>query len=348
LLSSSTHDTKRSEDVRARIVTISEYPREWRAAVNRWSRLNGRHRTRESGESTPTRNDEALFYQTLVGIWPFNQDRLDQQDVDRIVAYMVKAAREAQERTSWVNPDDGYEAALERFVRRSLDSGVSSAFLADVSAFNREIELAGALTSLSMQVLKLTSPGVPDLYQGTERWDLSLVDPDNRRPVDYDSLRSMQATLMELDDRAEQVRHLTSSLEDGAIKLYVSMLLLRLRRSQPGLFNRGDYTPIEVEGDVRDQVIAYARRHEGHTLVVVVPRLLRSLIRRGNGLPLGEQVWGNTSIVITGMNGDHLVNALTGESLSVAADGRVPVASILNTFPVGCLQPADIDTGERS
>jgi (1->4)-alpha-D-glucan 1-alpha-D-glucosylmutase len=338
LLSSSTHDTKRSEDVRARIVTISEFSREWRASVNRWSRLNGKHRSREGGESAPTRNYEALFYQTLVGTWPFGVDRPDADYVERIVAYMLKAAREAQEHTSWVNPDEVYEGALERFVRRTLDPSMSAAFLDDFAAANREIERAGALTSLAMQVLKLTSPGVPDLYQGTECWDLSLVDPDNRRPVDYDARRAMLDELTDCWDQAARISNLTAQLDNGAIKLYTTMRLLRLRREQPELFTRGEYVPIEAEGELRDQVIAYARRLKGQTGLVVVPRLLRSLVRKGSGLPVGEAVWGNTQLVLSGLAGERLVNRLTGEAVTVAADGRLPVASVLNQFPVACLE----------
>jgi (1->4)-alpha-D-glucan 1-alpha-D-glucosylmutase len=348
LLSSSTHDTKRSEDARARMVTISEFPREWRAAVNRWSRLNGRNRTREAGESAPDRNDEALFYQTLAGTWPYGADRAGQDSSERIVAYMLKAAREAQLHTSWINPDEAYEAALEGFVRRTLDPAVSAPFLNDFTAFNREIERAGALTSLSMQVLKLASPGVPDLYQGTECWDLSLVDPDNRRPVDYDARRAMLDKLVGGTDRSVQLAELTGHLDDGAIKLFTTVTLLRLRREQPDLFTRGDYAPVEIEGELRDYLIAFVRRHKGQTLVVVVPRLFRSLLRRGSGLPLGETVWGSTQLVLSGLAGETLVNPFTGEALAVAADGRLPVASVLDQFPVGCLVPARSESGGNS
>jgi (1->4)-alpha-D-glucan 1-alpha-D-glucosylmutase len=345
LLSSSTHDTKRSEDVRARIVTISEFPREWRAAVNRWSRLNARHRTREAGESAPTRNDEALFYQTLAGTWPFGADRPDQDYVERMVAYMLKAAREAQEQTSWVNPNESYEAALDRFVRCALDSGVAAPFLNDFAAHNREIERAGAFTALSMQVLKLTSPGVPDLYQGTERWDFSLVDPDNRRPVDYDALRAMLDELAHQDDGMALAERLIDRIEDGGIKLYTSNVLLHLRRSHPDLVRRGNYVPVDVEGEWRDYAIAFARHHEGKTLIVVVPRLLRSLVRRGGGVPIGEPVWGDTRIVLPELASASLANVMTGESLEVDAAGLVPVAALLNSFPVACLLATTLDTG---
>jgi (1->4)-alpha-D-glucan 1-alpha-D-glucosylmutase len=261
---------------------------------------------------------------------------------------MLKAAREAQLHTSWINPDEAYEAALEGFVRRTLDPAVSAPFLNDFTAFNREIERAGALTSLSMQVLKLASPGVPDLYQGTECWDLSLVDPDNRRPVDYDARRAMLDKLAGGTDRSVQLAELTGHLDDGAIKLFTTVTLLRLRREQPDLFTRGDYAPVEIEGELRDYLIAFARRHKGQTLVAVVPRLFRSLLRRGSGLPLGETVWGSTQLVLSGLAGETLVNPFTGEALAVAADGRLPVASVLDQFPVGCLVPARSESGGNS
>ena len=337
LLTSSTHDTKRSEDVRARIVTITEFPREWRAAVNRWSRQNGRHRTRESGESAPDRKDEAFYYQTLVGTWPFDTDRPDQEYVERLVAYLLKVAREAQEHTSWVNPDPGYEGALERFVRRTLDPTTSARFLDDIASFSREIAQAGAMTGLSMQVLKLMSPGVPDIYQGTERWDFSLVDPDNRRPVDFGALESMVSDLTKSEDKAALVQRMAASIDDGAIKLYTTMTLLGLRRTHPELFTHGEYIEVGVEGELSDQVIAFARRHADKTVIVVVPRLLRSLIRRTDEVPLGDAVWGDTRVVLPGGELGEFVNVLTGQSIPCENDGTIPVAAILNMFPVGCL-----------
>src|SRR3712207_2763961 len=187
MLSTSTHDTKRSEDVRARIAVLSELPREWSAAVNRWARLNRRHKQRVDGQSAPSRNDEYLLYQILLGAWPFG--RLEGTDreafVGRIQEYMTKATKEAKVRTSWINPNEAYDAATRDFIRAILDERESLAFLADFAALQSRVAEAGVLNGLAQALLKLTVPGVPDVYQGNELWDFSLVDPDNRRPVDY-------------------------------------------------------------------------------------------------------------------------------------------------------------------
>ncbi|MCD6034233.1 MAG: malto-oligosyltrehalose synthase, partial [Thermomicrobiales bacterium] len=260
LLTSSTHDTKRSEDVRARIAVLSELPREWRAAVNRWARLNRRGKTRVEGASAPDRNDEYLFYQTLLGAWPWGTETPDEAFVARIEAFMLKAARESQVHTSWVNPDPAYEDALQRFVRAALDTSRPNPFLEDFAALREMVAHAGAINALAQQLLKLTAPGVPDIYQGTELWDQSLVDPDNRRPVDY----RQRTRLLRGLQRGRPGRRLAADLletkADGRIKLYLTSRALACRATFPDLFARGAYIPLAAEGAAADHVVAFARR----------------------------------------------------------------------------------------
>ena len=342
MLSSSTHDTKRSEDVRARLVTLSEYPRDWRAATGRWSKLNRKQRSRVEGVVVPTRLDEALFYQTLIGTWPFKNEPMGHDYIDRIAAYLQKAAREAQLHTTWENPDADYEAALDHFVRRSLDPDVSSAFIEDFSASHVEIARAGAITSLAMQVLKLTSPGVPDLYQGSELWDFSLVDPDNRRPVDFSTRRAMLAQI-----EADQISldEMLDRIETGIVKLFVTNRVLRLRQQLPLLFARGDFVPLQVIGDRKDHVIAFARRHDESTLIVVVPRLVRRLMRGNDGHGIASSAWGSTRVRLPeGIDGGSAVNLFTAQSRPIDSGGELVIADLLDRFPVACLL---LNTGEQ-
>ncbi len=302
MLTSSTHDTKRSEDVRARIAVLSELPREWRAAINRWTRHNRRHKTRVEGALAPDRNDEYLFYQTLLGAWPWGADTLDEAFIERIDAFTLKAARESQTHTSWINPHEAYEEALSRFVRAALDSSRAGGnpFLDDVVPLRDQVAHAGAINALAQQLLKLTAPGVPDLYQGTELWDQSLVDPDNRRPVDY---AQRERLLRDLRRRRPSRRMATELLEakaDGRIKLYLTWRALTYRREYPEIFARGDYVPLMAEGDVADNVVAFARRHEEREVIVAVPRLVAGLTRKSLSDPIGPDVWGDARLMIPG------------------------------------------------
>ena len=335
MLASSTHDTKRSEDVRARMVTLSEYPRDWRAATGRWSKLNRKQRSRVDGVVVPTRLDEALFYQTLIGTWPFPGESVEGDYVDRIAAYMQKAAREAQLHTTWENPDAEYEAALDRFVRRSLDPDISTAFIEDFSTSHVEVARTGAITSLAMQVLKLTSPGVPDLYQGTELWDFSLVDPDNRRPVDFSTRRAM---LAQIEEDQISLDTMLDRIDSGIVKLFVTNRLLRLRRQFPLLFARGDYVPLQVIGDRKDHVIAFARHRGELTLIVVVPRLVRRLMRGNDGNGIASSTWGSTRVRLPeGLEVCSAADIFTAQSWPIDLGGELAIADLLDRFPVACI-----------
>jgi (1->4)-alpha-D-glucan 1-alpha-D-glucosylmutase len=333
LLSSSTHDTKRSEDVRARIDAITELPREWRAAVNRWSRLNRRHKRRVDGEQAPDSIDEYLLYQTLVGAWPLAEAEPSAEFVERIEQYLLKAAREAQRHTSWVNPNADYDEAVSGFVRRVLDPKVSAAFLADLANFRGRADRIGLVNALSMQLLKLTAPGVPDIYQGTELWDLSLVDPDNRRPVDF----AERARVARAFARRARVRNMAAELlesaADGRIKLWLTQRCLAARRDHSDLF-AGDYVPLKVAGRRATSVIAYARRNGDMEAVVVAPRLVGGLGTEERGWPLGEAAWAGTSI--EGLAVPEYTNVLTGQRLT-APGGGLALDGVLSDLPVALL-----------
>ena len=282
MLATSTHDTKRSEDVRARISVLSELPEQWRKALTRWSRWNRRKKIDVDGKPAPHRNEEYLLYQTLLGVWPFEptkdegrttKDERNEQIllrpwslrpssefVERIQAYMVKAIREAKVNTSWLNPNTNYDEAVRAFVAAILEDTPGNRFLADFRSLHATVAHFGAFNALSQTLLKLTSPGVPDIYQGSEIWDFSLVDPDNRRPVDYDLRAWWLGELVNPPgSRADLARALVDSKADGRIKLYLTHRALRFRRDHAELFRAGSYVPLEATGDAGEHIVAFAR-----------------------------------------------------------------------------------------
>jgi (1->4)-alpha-D-glucan 1-alpha-D-glucosylmutase len=359
LLTTATHDTKRGEDVRSRIAVLSELPRDWRAAYNRWTRLNRRHKTRLEGSPAPARDDEYLFYQTLIGVWSAHGGELGRAEhavlVDRLVAYLQKAIREAQVRSSWVNPDEAYEAATERFVRGVLAPVGDNPFLADFVGFQRRVATAAAVNGLASQVLKLTTPGVPDLYQGTELWDLNLVDPDNRRPVDFSRRRRYLDDLLDQDGygsaSTEAVPSLLGSWEDGRIKLAITHRLLACRRRDPDLFARGDYQPLSCGGAHAERVLAFSRRLADDAgvreLVVVVPRLTAKLGRGEGDLPLGP-VWGDTTVRLSSADATDYRDLLVDRRhQAITADEAVQLrlADLFARLPVAVLVSAERASG---
>lgn len=291
LSATSTHDTKRSEDVRVRIDALSELPGEWRSAVVRWSRLNAPHRGGEEGRPAPDRRDELFLYQTLVGAFP--DEPLEPGSaalgafVERIQRYMEKALREAKVHTSWTNPSEEYEAGVRHFVRAILSS---PEFLTDLAQLAGRAARAGRISSIAQVALKCAAPGVPDLYQGCELWDLSLVDPDNRRPVDFElRARSLEGIDAELARgpaaRAALARALSTpeGLASGRAKLLLLRVALHLRRAAPALFRAGDYRPLEADGPLAGRVFAFARTVPGRALVCAVPRLVLQPLEAGGG-----------------------------------------------------------------
>jgi (1->4)-alpha-D-glucan 1-alpha-D-glucosylmutase len=349
LLATSTHDNKRSEDVRARIDVLAEIPAAWRLAVRRWSRMNRMHRRMIDGAPAPSRNDEYLLYQTLVGTWPTNP--LDAAGLEgfrrRIADYMVKAAREAKVRTSWVAVDHDYERALLAFIDAALRGPGGALFFDDLAAFAHGIAWFGLLNSVSTTLLKLTQPGVPDFYQGCELLDDSLVDPDNRRPVDFAVRRARLASLRMLEAGPREslpaaVRSLFDVPDDGRAKLWTIARALALRRRAPELFAKGGYRPLDVEGNRARHVVAYARTAERAGLIVVVGRLYASLGSPQGALPVGSETWSDTAVDASPLAAAAaLRNVLTGEAVTLAG-GRLPLARACASFPVALFEYGEI------
>jgi (1->4)-alpha-D-glucan 1-alpha-D-glucosylmutase len=308
MLGSSTHDTKRSEDVRARLAVLSEFSSGWRMSLRRWSLMNN------GGIS---RSDEYHFYQALAGIWPGEATR---DLIERLKAYMLKAAREAKERTSWINPDSDYETALERFVERSLGS---AEFVSDVKTTVARVAHLGLLVGLSQALVKVASPGVPDYYQGTELWDFSLVDPDNRRPVDYELRKKL---LKQING------NLLQNLADGRAKLHVIRKGLEVRRQYPGLFHGAKYTPLYADAGRERNLLAFALSEGSRAVVAVAPRLFSGLMEAGDLAPLGAKAWGEARLVLP-LDGEF-ENVLTGEH---HRGSELRVAELLAAFPAALL-----------
>ena len=364
LSATSTHDTKRSEDVRARIHVLSEIPREWRAAVGRWHRWNRRHAAEVEGRPAPSRNDEYLLYQTLVGAWPLPPLGPEAMAAFtlRVQNYMLKAAKEAKLSTSWINPNGAYDEALRAFVARILDPGPGNRFLADFTAFHSFVARLGMVNSLALSLVKITAPGVPDFYQGTELWDFSLVDPDNRRPVDFAVRAALLSDLrarIAAGDLLGLARELTEYWTDGRTKLYTIHRALTCRRVAPKLFRAGEYVPLFTGGVHAGHLCACARRREGRTVLTVVPRLTACLTDNGARLPLGAEVWGDTWIQLPrDIPEEAYVNLFTGTRVGGRTDdGGTALAAgeILAEYPVALLAspspPATAEgkgTSERS
>jgi (1->4)-alpha-D-glucan 1-alpha-D-glucosylmutase len=335
MLAIATHDHKRGPDVRARIAALSEMPLEWRRRVRRWRTLNRFKRQEVDEQRVPGRNDEYLLYQTLVGAWPLEITAPDDEGLsdfaERIVGYMIKASREAKFRTSWTAPDADYEAGLERFVRRVLDPQDSRVFLSDMLPFQARVALIGAVNGLAQALLELTAPGVPDTYQGAELWDLSLVDPDNRRPVDY----GLRARFLQ---QQAPVRSLLRDWQDGRIKQHVVARALALRRAEPELFASGSYVPLAATGEHADRVLAFARQHDAKTLIVAVPRLVAPLLD-GCETPLPPPAaWRDTELQIPPeLQGKGACDQLSGSHRELPLPGGLPVTGLLAELPVAAL-----------
>lgn len=348
LLSTSTHDTKRSEDVRARINVLSEIPQDWRSHAFRWSRINQRKKTDVDGEPAPSRNDEFLLYQTLLGSWPLDPMSRAERDqyVERIQQYMMKATHEAKVHTSWISPHAQYEQATREFIAALLDDSPRNAFLASFEPFAKRIAGFGLWNSLSQTLLKLTCPGVPDIYQGSELWDFSLVDPDNRRPVDFVQRQRRLVSTINLantnGNSLEFVRELVATRHDGRIKLAVIRAALNHRQSHPKLYATGEYDPLEPTGHRKEHLCAFSRTSAKEAVVVVVPRLVTKLVSSPDELPTGPDVWQDTWLPLPNeMIGQRFRNVLTGETLEVnqqASVSGLPLASVLNSFPVAVLE----------
>jgi (1->4)-alpha-D-glucan 1-alpha-D-glucosylmutase len=340
LTSTATHDTKRGEDARARLALLSEMPREWGRRVSLWARLNRLRRGEVDGAPAPDRNDEYFFYQTVVGAWPLDLKPDDAAGLtafcERVHATMTKAVREAKEHSSWSNPNAEYEAVLGRFVAGALDGSRPNPFLQDMHAFVESLARSGAVNSLAQTLIKLAAPGVPDTYQGGELWDFSMVDPDNRRPVDWAARRQLLDELRRRFSEAPADRQALAELaahwRDGREKLFLTWRALTLRREYPALFNGGTYVPLHTAGRHADRLLAFARIANGHAAVAVVPRLVTPLLRDG-----GPIDWADTTVTLPA---DRLWrDALARRDLGTR-DAPVAAAELLADFPVALLSSA--------
>jgi (1->4)-alpha-D-glucan 1-alpha-D-glucosylmutase len=346
MLTTSTHDTKRSEDVRARINVLTEMPRQWSAQVMRWRRANKIKKTQlADGRIVPDVNEEYLLYQTLVGSWPLEMSS-DEQRNDyrkRIQQYMTKAVHEAKVNLSWVNQDPAYVEALDHFIAEILkptSRGRTNSFLENFEEFVPKIEYFGALNSLAQLLLKITAPGMPDIYQGQELWDLSLVDPDNRRKVDFE-LRKRYLRELEEGNTYDAVglreflARLAREWRDGRLKMWTTMRALCLRKEKQHLFQDGSYVPLAADGAARDHVVAFARVHEKDVAVTAVPRLGFTMTG-GERWPIGE-AWKNARVLLPeGIQG-RLVNVLTGEYVPIE-DGALNCRAVFAGLPIALLK----------
>jgi (1->4)-alpha-D-glucan 1-alpha-D-glucosylmutase len=321
MTTTATHDTKRGEDARARLIALSELTGEWTGAVARWKVLNAPHIITDDNLRAPSATFEYMLYQTLLGVWPLTTPP-DGSLTERLQAYAVKAARESKQETSWLNPDEGYETALCTFIERILDPSASAEFLESLQIFARRVALLGALNSLSQITLKAMMPGVPDFYQGTEFWDLSLVDPDNRRSVDF----TERADVLKQAERPDW-QALVRDWPSGHVKLAWTRHLLRLRNELAEVFASGDYESLEVSGPHRDHVIAFARRRGRHAVIVAVARCCAPLSDQGRIWPNGEA-----------FDGELHVDGYSLEGAGNANPSRMPLASLFKHLPVAVLK----------
>jgi (1->4)-alpha-D-glucan 1-alpha-D-glucosylmutase len=331
----STHDSKRGEDARARINVLSEIPDRWEQAIARWTQMNEPLKQRLDGMTAPHPNDEYLLYQTLIGALPF--EPVEQEGfTQRIKDYLIKAVREAKTFTNWVDTNPQYEDACATFVERLLDRSSDNRFWADFEAFQQEIAEYGIYNSLSQTTLKMTCPGLPDFYQGTDLWDFSLVDPDNRRPVDFPKRARLLDELerMSPDEQSELLKGLVSAKQDGRIKLMLIHKGLQARRRNRDLFDRGDYLTASVHGSRAEHVVAFFRTLRDRHALVVVPRFLTSLVRPSEP-PLGKRVWQDTRIDLPENASKGWTDAITGKTLNISPEAFL--GDILSEFPVAIL-----------
>jgi (1->4)-alpha-D-glucan 1-alpha-D-glucosylmutase len=336
LNATSTHDTKRGEDLRARIDVLSEMPDQWAAAVARWTRWNAPHRRMLAGRAVPDSHEEWLIYQTLAGAWPLPGQESDEAFGGRIVEYMRKVLREAKVHSSWMFPNEAYEDAVLGFVAGILGSeeAAGSRFRADLAKLAGVLAWHGMLNGLGQVVLKVACPGVPDFYQGTELWSPTLVDPDNRRPVDFAARAAMLGKLEGIGDPTpEMARGLIESWEDGLVKLHVIRAALHLRRRRTEVFLEGDYRALGARGTHARRACAFTRG--GGAVLAVVPRLTRG-IARVRVPPVGVR-WKDTAIDVPAKGPDAWRNVFTGETVPRRRAG-LPVADVLRSFPVALLE----------
>ena len=350
MIATSTHDTKLGEDVRARLNALSEIPDEWSREAGRWMRLNRSHRTLVNGNPAPDRNDEYRFYQALLGVWPAElSGRVTAAPgdvVERLQAYMLKAVKEAKVHSSWLTPNQTYEDASAAFVQRVLTGTGGARFLGTFLPFAQRIARLGLVNSLAQLTLKLGSPGIPDFYQGAELWDLSLVDPDNRRPVDFARRAGVLTDIdrglaLQDDERVRFAAALLESWTDGRIKLLLTAAGLRLRREHPDVFLSGDYVPLTTDVTVPADVVAFARVLGEKSVIFAVPRLCAPLADLDRPVPLGGECWKTSRVIVPAPLANRTFrHELTGAEIRPVSSGGeawIFAGQMFETVPVGML-----------
>ena len=351
LLATATHDTKLGEDVRARINVLSEMPVEWGREVSRWMRINKSQRSLVDGEPAPDRTDEYRFYQALIGVWPTTLGRgvtkAPGDLIARLSEYMIKAVKEAKVHTSWLTPNEPYEHAVRTFVERVLTGAPGARLLAAFLPFQERIAWLGMVNSLAQVVLKIGSPGVPDLYQGTDMWDLSLVDPDNRRPVDFEcrrrALDDVDALLaLDAAARAREIGSWLDNWTDGKIKLLVTAAALRLRRAHPEVFLGGQYLPLPVDVPVHAGAVAFARVADSGGILIIAPRLFSRAVTGERPVPLGGECWKTSRVMLPPALRDRVFrDVITGAEIRPASAGATAwifLGEAFLTLPIAILK----------
>jgi (1->4)-alpha-D-glucan 1-alpha-D-glucosylmutase len=335
LNATSTHDTKRGEDVRARINALSELPGEWERNIKVWKKIIRKKKKTLNGQIVPDSNDEYLLYQTLIGAFPFAGSEYP-EFIERLKKYIVKAVREAKVHTAWLKPDTEYENAFISVVEEILDLSEKNQFLKEFLPFQKKIAYYGIFNSLAQTLVKITSPGVPDFYQGSELWDLNLVDPDNRRPVDFEKRRNFLFAIKEKEVKAilSLIEELLSTREDGRIKLFTIYRALQRRELLKELFDYGAYLPLKVTGSYNHHIIAFARQKTKSWALTVVPRFLTSIIKPFE-FPLGKGVWLNTSVVLPDNAPVTWHHVFTDQVIK--SESLLPVGEVCQHFPLGFL-----------
>ena len=346
LNATTTHDTKRSEDVRARINVLSELPDEWQAHLELWAKQNSKHKEEIEGRAVPDRNEEYFLYQTLLGMWPVDEQSC-RTLLERVQAYLIKANREAMVHTRWTRPNERHEEALRRFARTILSSEESTDFLQDFRSFVKKVAYFGMINSLSQVLLKITSPGVPDFYQGSELWDLRLVDPDNRRPVNFarriNLLETLHRAQSEVQDSERLARDVVDRWQDGGTKLFLLGKAIRHRRAHEQLFRDGDLLPLETTGDRSRNVVAFIRKNNAESSLVAIPRWLSQVSKISTAAPAAQN-WEDTKVVLPEDFPVDWRNVITGGRLTTEKTGNhtyLTPEKLFRDFPVALLSAAD-------
>jgi (1->4)-alpha-D-glucan 1-alpha-D-glucosylmutase len=343
MLATSTHDSKRSEDVRTRINVLSEIPGLWKFHLRDWKKFNRQHKSKIHEKLAPSPNDEYLLYQTLIGAWPSRPlQNPDEWSVftKRIQNYLLKAIREAKQNTSWINQNHDYENAVTAFVKALLNSAAENRFLRDFLPFQHYIARIGLWSSLSQSLLKLASPGVPDIYQGNEVYDLSLVDPDNRQPVDFSYRQEVFEHIRNSDGSLEMsISPMFEAPDADELKLFVIAKTLCLRKQMADLFQEGEYLPVRVEGAKAKNVVAFIRKTQDKSVLLIAPRLIAGLVGDRETPPIGPNIWEDTEIVLPSMASQRYRDAFTGRTFEVSdseakSGKRIAVAELLRDFPL--------------